>query len=159
MAHTQSSLIWKVWSSLLHLYFRASRGLTIGVRAVVRSSDGKFLLVRHTYTPGWHFPGGGVESGQTIEEALAKELQQETGLLLIDTPKLHGVFFNRQVSNRDHVLVYLCEARGEISVGSPSPEIAKVGFFDLNELPDNIDRGTKQRLEEITKEQQISREW
>ena len=54
--------------------------MTLGVWAVVRSPNGEFLLVRHTYTPGWHFPGGGVELGQAVEAALADELTQETGL-------------------------------------------------------------------------------
>ena len=63
-----------LFSSMLHTYFLMCRGLILGVRAIVRSDDGKFLLVRHTYTPGWHFPGGGVEKGQTIEKALSNEL-------------------------------------------------------------------------------------
>ena len=54
--------------------------MTLGVRAVVRSPKGEFLLVRHTYTPGWHFPSSGVEVGQATEEALFDELAQETGL-------------------------------------------------------------------------------
>ncbi|WP_227538427.1 NUDIX domain-containing protein [Tritonibacter mobilis] len=53
----------KLFVRLLHAYFLITRGMTLGARAIVRSDDGKFLLVRHTYTPGWHFPGGGVEKG------------------------------------------------------------------------------------------------
>tara|TARA_Y100000296_G_scaffold87454_1_gene134724 strand:+ start:9677 stop:9955 length:279 start_codon:yes stop_codon:yes gene_type:complete len=92
MINKHGSVIKKLWSALLHLFFRASRGLTIGVRAVVLSEDGEFLLVRHTYAPGWHFPGGGVEPGESIEQALKKELWEETGLKLRGTPKFHGVF-------------------------------------------------------------------
>ena len=61
----------KSFSAILHIYFRIRRGMTLGVRAVVRSPNGEFLLVRHTYPPGWHFPGGGIEVGQAAEEALA----------------------------------------------------------------------------------------
>ena len=53
-----------LFSRALHTYFLLTRGLTIGVRAIVRTEDDKFLLVRHTYTPGWHFPGGGVEKAR-----------------------------------------------------------------------------------------------
>ena len=95
-----------LFSRALHSYFLMARGLTIGVRAIVRSEDGEFLLVRHTYTPGWHFPGGGVEKGETTEDALRNELRQETGLGLISRPVLHGVFYNNQISKRDHILVY-----------------------------------------------------
>ena len=65
----------------MYIYFRIRRSLTLGVRAVVRTPTGEFLLVRHTYMPGWHFAGGGVEVGQAVEAALADELVQETGAM------------------------------------------------------------------------------
>jgi hypothetical protein len=49
----------------LQPWFRLTRGQTLGVRAVVRDGDGAFLLVRHTYVPGWTFPGGGVDRLET----------------------------------------------------------------------------------------------
>lgn len=152
-------IIVRAWTGILHLFFRLSRGLTIGVRAVVRTDDGKFLLVRHTYISGWHFPGGGVEPGQTIEEALAHELSQETGLKLLGKPKLHGIFFNRKVSKFDHVLVFLCEVEGAIAEPSSSLEIAELGFFGLNELPNEIDQGTQRRLHEIVEGTKQSNYW
>lgn len=85
------------------------------------------------------FPGGGVEPNETVERALAKELEEETGLTLVGRTILHGVFFNHSVSKHDHVLVYLCETAGEVSASSESPEIAEAGFFELGRLPDDID--------------------
>lgn len=136
-------------SRILHTYFLMSRGLTIGVRAIVRSDDGKFLLVRHTYTPGWHFPGGGVEKGETAERALSNELRQETGLMLSGKPVLHGVFHNNDVSKRDHVLAYLCEVDAEVPKKPASMEIAEVGHFDFGNLPDDTDPGTVRRMREV----------
>lgn len=138
-----------LFSRLLHSYFLMSRGLTLGVRAMVRSADGKFLLVRHTYTPGWHFPGGGVEKGQTTESALHRELLQETGLELVGRPVLHGVFYNGKVSKRDHVLAYLCEVRGDVARKPASVEIAEIGYFDLASPPVDTDPGTLRRMREI----------
>lgn len=159
MINKRDSLIGKLWSRALHLFFRANRGLTIGVRAVVTSQDRKFLLVRHTYTQGWHFPGGGVEPGETIEESVAKELREETGLELIRTPKFHGIFFNRSVSKHDHILVYLCETEGEIPVNPPSSEIAELNFYDIAQLPIGIDPGTERRLMEIAGERVPDEDW
>jgi len=85
-------LVRVLFSRTLHTYFLMRRGLTLGVRAIVRSNDGKFLLVRHTYTPGWHFPGVGVEKGQRVEQALRNELQQETNLQIIGKPVMHDFF-------------------------------------------------------------------
>lgn len=152
-------LVRRFWSRSLHVFFRLRRGLTIGVRAVVRDESGKVLLVRHTYTPGWHFPGGGVEVNETAEEALAKELQQETGLLLVGRPRLHGIFLNSAVSSRDHVLTYVCETEGQPPRLTPSPEIAELGYFSLDELPNDIDQGTERRLREIVESKEQSRYW
>lgn len=138
-----------LFSRTLHAYFLLTRGMTLGVRAVVRSEDGKFLLVRHTYTPGWHFPGGGVEKGENTLRAVEKELRQETGLELIGKPELHGVFHNNFVNQRDHVLVYLCVVQGTLPSKSPSAEIAEIAFFDIANLPESIDSGTLRRIKEI----------
>ncbi|MDV4144307.1 MULTISPECIES: NUDIX domain-containing protein [Shimia] len=144
---------------LLHWFFLTKRGLTIGVRAVVRCRDGKFLLLRHTYLPGWHFPGGGVERGETAETALGNELFQETGLRLAQKPVLHGVFFNKGVSKRDHVLVYLCEVQGEAPTKASSIEIAEYGFFAADELPQDIDPGTARRIREIAEGAERHEAW
>ena len=51
---------------VLHLYWRFSRGLTVGVRAVVIDGEGRVFLIKHSYVPGWQLPGGGVEIGETL---------------------------------------------------------------------------------------------
>lgn len=138
-----------MFSRMLHAYFLMARGLTLGVRAIVQSDDGKFLLVRHTYTPGWYFPGGGVEKGETTVSALANELLQETGLHLEGAPVLHGVFHNKGVNKRDHVLAYLCNVEGSVASKPTSPEIAEIGYFGIGELPRDIDPGTMRRMREV----------
>ena len=64
---------------LLHLHWRFSRGLTLGVRAVVIDAGGKVFLVRHSYVSGWHLPGGGVEPGAEDELAGVVVLDSDEG--------------------------------------------------------------------------------
>eukprot|EP01032_Pedospumella_encystans_P037552 gene37552-42534_t len=91
---------------ILHVYFSMSRGMTLGVRAACFDTAGRIFLVRHTYVPGWHLPGGGVERGETALEALVKEMREEGNLEAVSVPELFHVYFNARISGRDHVLLY-----------------------------------------------------
>lgn len=137
-------------SRALHLYWRFARGLTLGVRGAALDREGRVCLVRHTYVPGWHLPGGGVEPGETARNALRREMLEEAGIALgAGEPRLHGVFFNTTVSRRDHVLVYAVE---DFSVEAPKAadrEIAEAAFFPLGSLPEGTTPATRRRLDEI----------
>jgi 8-oxo-dGTP pyrophosphatase MutT (NUDIX family) len=144
---------------LFHLYFRLSRPMTLGVRAAVLNSQEAVLLVRHSYTPGWHLPGGGVEPGETLLDALAKELREEAMIALAGEPRLHGVFYNDRYSRRDHVAVYV--VRDFLSLGERKPdrEILETGFFPLDRLPEATSQATRARLAEILDGRPLSPKW
>ena len=146
-------------SKVLHTYFRFSRGLTLGVRAAIFDPEGRILLIRHTYVVGWHLPGGGVETGETALAALRREVFEEARIVLTGPPELHGVFFNRRMSRRDHVLVYT--VREYLAEGEkvPDREIAEAGFFALGELPKGTSAATRRRLAEIVKGEPASDFW
>lgn len=155
----QRNLMQRAFGRLLHGYFLITRGLTLGVRVIVLTDDNRVLLVRHTYTPGWHFPGGGVERGETTEVAVGRELYQETGLKILGRPVFHGAFYNKRVSNRDHVLAYQCKVENEQALKVNCREIAEVGFFDASDLPDGTDPGTIRRLKEISSNSIADTNW
>src|SRR3981081_3862413 len=90
---------------LADLLGRLTRGMTLGVRALVIGPDGRIFLVKHSYVSGWHLPGGGVELGETLLDALVRELREEGNLEPTAPPTLHGMFFNDHPSQRDHVAV------------------------------------------------------
>lgn len=137
----------RIW--VLHTYFRFARGMTLGVRAAVLNDAREVFLIRHTYTPGWQLPGGGVEAGETLNEALAKELREEACIRLTGPAQLFGVYFNRKVSRRDHVALYVVRDFAVDQVKKPDMEIAEARFFPLGALPDGLTPATRRRLAEI----------
>jgi len=143
----------------LHTYWRFSRGLTVGVRGIVLDDSNRVFLIRHTYVPGWHLPGGGVETGETALEALRRELREEASIAFDETPRLHGVFFNAKASRRDHVVVYVVTRFTVLGQRQPDWEIAEAGFFPLDELPEGTTAATRRRLAEVRDGAAVSTDW
>ena len=143
-----------------HLFLTAIRKrLTVGVRAVLLDGR-KVLLVKHTYTPGWQFPGGGVEPGETAEAAAAREALEETGYAVDGRPVLHGFFLNRIAGGkRDHVAVYVWRDFRSQFEFKPNLEIAECRWFDVDALPSDVGRGTERRVREIFDESKPASEW
>lgn len=139
---------------------RLRRGLTLGVRAAVFDSAGRVFLVRHSYVPGWHFPGGGVERDETVVAALERELLEEGGIALDEPAELFGLYLNRYLSGRDHVVLYVARAWRQAEAPKvPNLEIVDCGFFATEALPQPLSPATQRRLAEIRGEAAISPEW
>lgn len=122
----------------------AANAMTIGVRGMVLDERRGVFLVRHGYTPGWHMPGGAVDAGETIAEALARELVEEGNLHLTGAVALHGLYRNPRYP-RDHVV----RAFEQPAAPRPNREIAESGFFRLDALPDGTTPATLRRLAEV----------
>nr|WP_244430688.1 NUDIX domain-containing protein [Methylocystis sp. ATCC 49242] len=135
------------------------RPMTLGVRGLVIDPDNRVLLVRHTYVPGFYLPGGGVESGETMLEALTRELAEEGEIHNVNEPALHGVFLNRRVSPRDHVALYVVRDFHCKGPRTPDREIAEAGFFTLDALPDDTTAATRARLAEVFHGAPVSPYW
>ena len=149
----------KILRKLFHLYFLLKRPMTLGVRVLVENEKGEVLLVRHTYVEGWYLPGGGVETGDTMAQTVAKELREEVGFEILGEPKLLGIYKNSSASKRDHVAIYRAEDWREIEVFKPNREIAEIGFFAVDNLPESITAGNLKRIREIYHGEPVSQYW
>ncbi len=140
-------------------YWRFSRGLTLGAQGVIFDKEGRVLLVKHGYRPGWHFPGGGVEWNETILSALERELFEEVGVVMKNAPKLHGMFTNFEAFPGDHIAVYVTREWEQVTIPKPNSEIIEQGFFSYDNLPEGVANGTQNRLNELFADQPISDKW
>jgi ADP-ribose pyrophosphatase YjhB (NUDIX family) len=144
---------------VMHLYWRFARAMTLGVRALVVDEPGRIFLVKHSYVSGWHLPGGGVEAGETLTQALARELREEGNIELTEPPRLFGLFFNARDSRRDHVALYVVRGFRQSAAPVPDREIVAHGFFPVDALPNDTTAGTRARIIEVLGGAPVSERW
>ena len=147
-------------TQLFRTWFRLSRPMTLGVRAIVENADGEILLVRHTYTEGLHFPGGGVEHAETVYESMVRELEEEGGVRVTGEAGLIGVFSNHRHMRNDHVLLYQINAEAWVPCGDPiGREISEIVWCDPAKPPADTTAGTQRRLTEMITGSSAAAHW
>jgi ADP-ribose pyrophosphatase YjhB (NUDIX family) len=144
---------------VLHLYWRFARAMTLGVRGLVIDEQGRIFLIKHSYVSGWHLPGGGVEAGETLEQALVRELREEGNIEMTEPPRLHGVFYNDRMSRRDHVALFVVRAFRQPAAPVADREIVGHGFFAIDRLPNDTTAATRARIIEVLGGAPVSARW
>lgn len=114
----------------------------IGVNALIFEDD-RVLLALRKDIDWWNLPGGGMEPGETVEEALYREVREETSLdVAID--RLVGVYSKPQ--KQEVVLTFLCHVTG--GTLTLTEESRDCCFFPIDELPENTLPKHRQRIED-----------
>jgi 8-oxo-dGTP diphosphatase len=114
----------------------------LGVFGVIEQR-GKVLLARRRDIGWWNLPGGGMEVGETVDDALRREIHEEVGIE-VHIDHLVGVYSKPQKS--EVVMTFLCHPAG----GTPgtSDEVSEVGWFAPDDLPEPILPKHRQRLQD-----------
>lgn len=149
----------KLITKSMQAYWRWSRGLTMGAQGVVLSADDRVLLIRHTYRPGWHFPGGGVERNETLRTTLTRELEEEAGVIMTAPAEFFAVYGNFQAFPSDHIGLFVVRSWEQPKPPKPNAEIAEHGLFPIAALPEGTIEPVRRRLAEIAGRQPTAELW
>lgn len=111
----------------------------VGVGAVIKKND-SVLLVKRKHEPGkdlWSIPGGLVELGETVQEAVKREVKEETGLE-VEVIKLIDVIDNiiRDEENKVRFHYVLIDFLVSIKGGEckPTSDASEIKWFKPHEL-------------------------
>lgn len=110
------------------------RNIPIGVNAII-IKDGKVLLGKRGFNPNkgtWNFVGGFVEPGESLETALAREIKEETGCILINSSYLCSSpdkYYRRDVLT----VFFVCQVDRD-------PEVSKeiTEYIWASSIPQNV---------------------
>jgi ADP-ribose pyrophosphatase YjhB (NUDIX family) len=123
--------------------------LCLGVRLLALDDRDRVFLVRHSYTPDLHLPGGAVDFGETCREAAEREAREEGNLVLAGPPELFHVYWNPIGNRRDHIVLFVARGARQSAPRAASLEIVAAGFHALDALPGRLADGTRRRLDEV----------
>lgn len=123
--------------------------LSLGVRLLALDAAGRVFLLRHSYLPGLHLPGGAVDLGESCRDAAVREAREEGGLVLDAPPQLFGVYWHQVGNLRDHVVMYVARNARAATRRTATLEIVDAGFHALDTLPADITPATRRRIAEV----------
>jgi 8-oxo-dGTP diphosphatase len=115
----------------------------VGFALAARVPDGRWLLIRRGDTGTWAPVGGTLEWGETLREAIPRELVEESGAQLRSIGRLIGVFSRPDRDLRFHAVTVLVACEVELPSRPPANplEIQEVGLFTDAELPTDLAMG------------------
>lgn len=128
----------------LYAYFERQNG----IGAVVLDKDNRVLLLNQYRYPikgfQWNIPGGGVEEGESLEEAVKREVLEESGLRVEIIRSLGRVYPQSSITSQ-YINLYLCKTSDELQLdierGEDDEWIKDIKFFEMDELLKMIDLG------------------
>jgi len=117
---------------------------TVSVAAVILNDRCEVLLLNHVLRPysGWGLPGGFIEHGEQPDDAIRREIREETG---IELTKVR--LFRVRVTGPHVEMLFVAKSNGEATV--QSVEIIGLGWFCLETLPKDFSREQREIMRKV----------
>lgn len=132
------NLISKLWRLLpyevrLRIVRITQKKFTVSVVSIVTNSNGEILILDHFIRPGasWALPGGFIEFGEKPEDAIVRELKEETGLDLVDVRLVRVRTIGKHIE-----ILYLSKGEGQVQI--KKSEIRDYGWYSADDLPPEL---------------------
>jgi 8-oxo-dGTP diphosphatase len=121
----------------------------VGIVAVARTADGRYLLIRRADVGEWALPGGTLEWGETLTDTVARELAEEAGVERCRIVRLVGVFSRPDRDPRFHGVTVVVECEVDPPVRAPDNplEILEARLFGRDEIPTLFAMGMRDMLD------------
>jgi len=104
--------------------------------AIVTNAKDEILLVKRVDVPVWVLPGGGIEPFETPEEAVIREVEEETALRITIEKHIATYTPINRLSSLTHI--FLCTPEEKVSIVCQKEEVASAQFFPLTALPEKL---------------------
>jgi ADP-ribose pyrophosphatase YjhB (NUDIX family) len=130
-------LIAKIVKKVLQQYWRRTRGLSLGVKAIVLDSGNHVLLVRGADRPTWELPMGRVKDGETVETAVRRTLGSDLAITLEGAPLFIGLEPNGAAEPEGHIAV-VAVRRWHRDAPSRTPPSLEARQFHVTALPADL---------------------
>ncbi len=108
----------------------------ITVDVIISTGNGIILIKRKNPPPGWAIPGGFVDYGESLEDAVIREAKEETGLDIKLTRQFH-TYSDPKRDSRQHNVSTVFIAKGE-GIPKAASDAKEVRLFAKDNLPENL---------------------
>lgn len=150
-------MLYKLSHPFFRIYWKIFNPKTYGSRAVILCEN-SILLVKHINMNYWALPGGTIDNGESPEQCLLRELEEELSLAEIKLEYKLGEYTSTKEGKRDTVYVFIVKVFSLDFQRQWELEDAK--WFDLDSLPYNISPAGLRRIKEYkVGNQNVLSEW
>jgi len=146
MIRERIGFVWKILPPWLRLRIirTTQQKFTVSAAAIITNDNNEVLLLNHVLRPfaGWGLPGGFITAGEQPEEAIRREIREETG---IELERLR--MFRIRTLERHVEMLFVAVADGEPAV--KSREILELGWFEIGQLPEGTPRSQAELIKVV----------